>query len=275
MVQADPNLLLTLKHLAPCGAVLTAESQAALDHSLPIKRVEAGLKSLILWGRFTTRNGKDYLVAEGCNGSYIRDRKVHLDTKYYFTQDGVTWLDLLQLDPETALRAARVTTQLSGDPGQQSQVKEADPAGGAAQPAAGEDGGEAEGTTGALVYTISELQRLRYMIDSINLSTAVIPKGSLVVDAYNKLLPNKLFGGLDYPEKLESYQHRSSLPDGPSLAADVRGSWAVHSDPFKGVTVLRSLIYPGYFAYYHAQEHTWGSLYMGSGLRNNDLVFML
>lgn len=102
MVQLEPSLVLTLKHLGPHGAVITAEQQvsiaarfpawlqlaervrrrcsfkvpedmlvnlqqpshfflreqAALDHSLPIKRNEAGLKSLVLWGRLVTLNGK-------------------------------------------------------------------------------------------------------------------------------------------------------------------------------------------------------------------------
>jgi hypothetical protein len=125
MVQLEPNLSLTLKNLAPFGAVLSAEQQvretdeergsallhpraqhactsmhgtwskqracgtlcdvhepgcswreeessfcslfqpharrtpqAALDSSVAIKRVEAGLKSLTLWGRITTLNGK-------------------------------------------------------------------------------------------------------------------------------------------------------------------------------------------------------------------------
>lgn len=83
MVQLEPNLHLVLKHLAGSGAVLTAEStvrsfgcavccppipayglsavcflQAALDHSLPIKRREAGLQTLVLWGRLLARNGR-------------------------------------------------------------------------------------------------------------------------------------------------------------------------------------------------------------------------
>jgi hypothetical protein len=29
-----------------------------MDHSIPIKRSEAGLKSLVLWGRLLARNGK-------------------------------------------------------------------------------------------------------------------------------------------------------------------------------------------------------------------------
>jgi hypothetical protein len=33
-------------------------TQAALDHSLLIKRTEAGLKTLALWGRIIALNGK-------------------------------------------------------------------------------------------------------------------------------------------------------------------------------------------------------------------------
>lgn len=36
----------------------TRPAQAALDHSLPIKRREAGLCTLVLWGRLLTRSGK-------------------------------------------------------------------------------------------------------------------------------------------------------------------------------------------------------------------------
>lgn len=81
MVQLEPNVLLAVKHLAPSGAIVPAEimvspkrailpetyigshscgihGQVAVDHSLPIKRSEAGLKTLVLWGRLTARNGK-------------------------------------------------------------------------------------------------------------------------------------------------------------------------------------------------------------------------
>lgn len=100
-------------------------------------------------------------------------------------------------------------------------------------------------------------------------------QGCFVANAHNQLVPNKLFGGLEYPDKLESYTHLSSALDGSFLADDVRGSWSIRADPFKSVTVLRSLLYPGYFFYYNQHEATWGSLYVGDGLKNNDLVFML
>ena len=46
-------------------------------------------------------------------------------------------------------------------------------------------------------------------------------------------------------------------------------------DPFKQVAAVRSLLFPGYTFYYAGHEATWGALYVGDGVRNNDLIFML
>lgn len=102
-------------------------------------------------------------------------------------------------------------------------------------------------------------------------------QGASIVDAHHQVQPNHLFGGLEYPDKLESYAHRTSALGSKhlGLAVDVRGSWSVHSDSFRGLTVLRSLLYPGYCFYYSSHDLTWGGLYIGDGLQNSDLVFML
>lgn len=175
MVQLEPNLHLVLKHLAGSGAVLTAEStvrsfgcaacsppipasdlsavcllQAALDHSLPIKRREAGLQTLVLWGRLLARNGRvrasclrlvqdrshffvpiqacmqlsfracwllqDYLIAEGYNSATARGDTVAYQSKYYFSQDGVrsgTHSQLLWHQPNSSGACAGMHKQLS------------------------------------------------------------------------------------------------------------------------------------------------------------------
>jgi hypothetical protein len=207
------------------------------------------------------------------------------------------------VDSQVATLAEQLRTQLTGDPAHQFSVQDA---------AAGAQGAAADDGSGAGVVT--EVQRLRCMIDAINAATAVHPKvrrvvvvlgccgsgivlsmcvpaapqrshthlvaaqGACVATAHNHVVPNRLFGGLAYPDKLESYVHREGALEGPKglgLAADVRGSWAVHADSFKGVTVLRSLLFPGYAFYYSAHTLTWGGLYVGDGLQNTDLVFML
>ena len=54
---------------------------------------------------------------------------------------------------------------------------------------------------------ISELQRLRSIVDAINAGTFLVPKGSLRLDASGKVVPNDGFSGVVYPDKLESYIH--------------------------------------------------------------------
>ncbi len=63
------------------------------------------------------------------------------------------------------------------------------------------DEGAAPGTQ------ISELQRLRYIVDAISADTCVVPKGSVRVDASGKVVKHENFSGISYPDKLESYLH--------------------------------------------------------------------
>ena len=59
---------------------------------------------------------------------------------------------------------------------------------------------------------ITELQRISAMIQGISTLTALVPKGSQLLDAKNTVKPNKLFAGLQYPDKLESYLHAKVCP---------------------------------------------------------------
>jgi hypothetical protein len=36
---------------------------------------------------------------------------------------------------------------------------------------------------------------------------------------------------------------------------------------------VRSLAWPGYFSYYSATNHDWGSVYFGFGEKNKDIAF--
>ncbi|KAK9824048.1 hypothetical protein WJX72_007337 [[Myrmecia] bisecta] len=267
MVMQLPNLTLTLEALAPSGLVLAAEQQAALQHSLPVKQAQAGFKTLNFWGKISARNGKDYLIAEGSNGAYVSDKRLVANNKYCFSQDAITWVDLEAIGEETASRAGSFTTQLSGEPSKMYAYTE--PGQPAAEPKEGEEAPPPN------VTEVSELQRLRHTVDQISEATGVVPKGTQLLNATNSVVPNHMFSGLAYPDKLEGYAHAKDGPDGPSLAEDVRGIWSLHHDSFKGTTVCRSLLWPGYVFYYSAATCSWGGLYMGSGQKNNDLIFML
>lgn len=270
------NFTLTLKALAPQGAVVSAEQEAALDHSLPIKRVEAGLKSLTLWGKIVSQNGRDYLIAEGGNEPLINlTGAVQSDKKYFYSQDGVKWVDLQAIDSTTADRAAKVTSILTGDVAKQYIIFEEDPNAPAAPPAGEEGGGEEEGAPKGKEYQLPELAVLRTRIDAINAACGVQPLGASIVNGSNRVVPNRLFPGLAFPEKLESYVHRTVAPGGKTLGDDLRGTWSVQYDAFKQQAVVRSLLFLGYTFYFSGQDLSYGSLYTGFGLRNDDLIFML
>jgi radial spoke head protein 9 len=204
---------------------------------------------------------QDYLIAEGGNEPQLTlQGNVHTDRKYFYSQDGAKWVDLQAIDAQTTERASTISTILVGDVAKQYEV--ADPA--APSPAEGEDAPKG--------FVVPELAVLRARVDAINAACGVEPAGSTVTNGQNKVVPNRLFAGLSYPEKLESYVHRDLSK---TLANDLRGTWSVHYDPFKQQAVVRSLVFLGYAMYYNGADNAWGALYHGFGLRNSDLIFML
>lgn len=273
MVQLEPNTTLTLKHLAPSGATFTDEVTAALGYSLPLKRAEAGVDSLALWGRLRARNGKDYLVAEGLSAGAFKNGAAHFASAWFVSQDGVKWADLPPVDSATAERANRLRGALSGDPAAITAVEEDDPNAPAA-PAADAEGGDGEGPK-KLTFEIRELQRVRVMVEAIAAATSIVPVGAYTRDAADAVVPAPLWPGASHADKLEAFQHRAAATTGATLAGDVRGTWTVQRDAFRGLTVLRSLLFPGFAFYYSGRDAAWGGLYVGDGLSNRDLVFML
>lgn len=141
---------------------------------------------------------QDYLIAEGYNSGYVKGQKTTFDNQWFYSQDGVKWVDLPAVDAPTAERAIKLRTLLTGDSANETTIEEADPA--AADlppPAEGEEGPP------KLTFIITELQRLRVLVDAIAGATSIMPKGCLILDDKNRLVPNKLWSGADYPEKLE------------------------------------------------------------------------
>lgn len=76
---------------------------------------------------------------------------------------------------------------------------------------------------------LSELQRLRSIVDNVNADTCVVPKGSLRLDASGKVVSNDGFQGVPYPDKLEAYIHGmvSSPPaaDSHSVFTHIGMAW--------------------------------------------------
>ena len=54
-----------------------------------------------------------------------------------------------------------------------------------------------------------------------------------------------------------------------------KGSWNIVEDTTREVALIRNRLWPGYFAYHRARTHVFGGVYVGSGIKNLDLPFMV
>jgi hypothetical protein len=68
-----------------------------------------------------------YLSQGVKDAPYVFGGKVVADQKYYYSQNGVTWLDLAPLNDETYTRASTISGMLSGQPGKKYRVEEPAP----------------------------------------------------------------------------------------------------------------------------------------------------
>lgn len=142
----------------------------------------------------------------------------------------------------------------------------------------------------------TELHRLTLVVRSIENDCQLTPTGGYKMMPNHELRPNHHFYGLDLATatKAASWQHfrspqsnvkrheiekenvifSSSFLD--SIEDDLpKGSWSIQSDCTKQHVTVRSLQWPGYFAYHRLNTGLFGGCYFGEGLKNIDLAFML
>mmetsp|Transcript_4607 Transcript_4607/g.9075 ORF Transcript_4607/g.9075 Transcript_4607/m.9075 type:complete len:310 (-) Transcript_4607:346-1275(-) len=292
------------------GFCLTTEQRALLPPSLEILKIENKFSRVIFWGKLQGKMG-DYVIAQGLGEAATLDSKVeggdivvaeYFETlkaipkkTYRLSPDGVAWTLLPTVDDEvkgkvaefdTFVRAAgKVFEPLMGDSAHVFKYTVSVP------PA--EEGGEA--TTEE--KELAEDERLAAMVAEIDEATSVVPVGSYVLTAAQRVQANNFYKGLPLSDGLSirSYihlrsPHGSSEETGPinqsamvkardfldSVAGDTpKGSWSLKHDSPNNMIVLRSLLYPGYIHFNMVDSPLFGSAYVGTGLKNFNLAFML
>lgn len=61
-----------------------------------------------------------------------------------------------------------------------------------------------------------------------------------------------------------------------SIAEDLpKNSWNAVKDTTETVATLRSQLWPGYYAFHRVRTPLYGSVYIGDGIRCNDLPFLI
>ena len=142
---------------------------------------------------------------------------------------------------------------------------------------------------------MTETDRLSFVVRTIDHDTSVAPVGAYKMLPINEMRRNDLFEGissedLDKKEKyvhfrpVENNEKKDKIAMGKavfdfdfldSIADDpIKDSWSLHLDSTRTTCTLRNLIWPGYFAYHKANTDEYGGVYIGHGIKNNDIPFM-
>jgi radial spoke head protein 9 len=143
---------------------------------------------------------------------------------------------------------------------------------------------------------LTELDRLAFVVKAIENDCQVIPIGSIKLTPLHEVRKNEAFKGLDSKTAFleESYLHFRSAqtkekkelnqkddaifrPDFLESIThdDIKGSWSVQPDTTKSQVMIKSLLWPGYYSYHKLCTKIFGGLYIGDGIKNVELPFML
>uniref|UniRef100_A0AAV2KB67 Radial spoke head protein 9 homolog n=1 Tax=Knipowitschia caucasica TaxID=637954 RepID=A0AAV2KB67_KNICA len=156
------------------------------------------------------------------------------------------------------------------------------------------EGEEAESEE--LVIKVTEEKRLAVTVYQINQEVSVVPRGAFIRSPHGLVQANRSFGGLTYSEagKLEHFMHfvkqrnmkkRSILEMGElnpvmdfmdTLSDDIpNGSWHLRFEYANHACVIRSHLWLGLTFYQIPMTPQHGYVYIGDGIRNLSLPFML
>lgn len=143
---------------------------------------------------------------------------------------------------------------------------------------------------------LTELDRLSVVVQQIDRRCCAVPKGVLKYTPSHTVVQNEAFRGLsvDAAMDLSNWQHfrQVEVEENKDLIArheavynenflDALSTdmphkcWSVLSDVTKSVAVVRNQLWPGYYGFHRCNTNVHGGVYIGDGLRNNDLPFML
>lgn len=146
------------------------------------------------------------------------------------------------------------------------------------------------------VLNFTELSRLSFIVRNIDFDTSAVPQGAFNLTPEHELRRAKIFRGLtkERAGRLENYMHfrdvvsqekreyieeddaifKEDLLD-PLLSDSLKGSWTIQVDASGSIANLRSLLWPGYFAFHKANTHFFGGVYVGEGIKEVNIAFAL
>ncbi|MBN3276191.1 RSPH9 protein, partial [Polyodon spathula] len=272
------SLHFSLDLVAGSGLVLSPEQKATLQTSLVILKRNYKFTRVVFWGKILGIKA-DYYIAQGIGHDEMSDKKT------LYSLNCMEW-NLLPPATKTMIDETSVIKGLFlGDPSHDYEHIEM---------SKDEEGHEAQEEE--ITVKIKEEQRLAAAISLIDKEAAVVPRGAYIKTPHGHVHTNRSFEGLSVSDagKLSSYFHFAepvhlkqksllekadldpSMDFMDSLENDIpKGSWSLQFEKGSSVLVLRSLLWGGLTFFHIPMTPQHGYIYMGTGLKNIDLPFML
>ena len=145
---------------------------------------------------------------------------------------------------------------------------------------------------------LTEQERLSYVVHAIERQCQIVPVGSYKKNTLGYVQKNDAFRGMRLcdQQKLDSYMHlrkceQSDIIEQAAREEDIliegefldcaklqkpKDSWTIQNDEVQvAVTLLKSRVWPGFTAFARANSAVFGSLYIGNGIKQVDLPFMM
>lgn len=143
---------------------------------------------------------------------------------------------------------------------------------------------------------LTELDRLTTVVHAIENDCQICPVGSFKMTPEHQVRRNEAFRGLENADgmRLDSYLHfrnvqddekraELDLPTAPfnerflESAADdqPRGCWSLQMDERRESVMVRSLQWPGYQFFHQLNSNKFGAVYVGDGLKNLEIHFIV
>ncbi|KAL4630589.1 hypothetical protein GN956_G15902 [Arapaima gigas] len=262
------------------GSTLSCEQRAALQTSLIILKRNYKFSRVLFWGKILGLRS-DYFIAHGIAEDEMANRK----TLYSF--NCVDWHLLPPVTEAQLTEVLLLKERFKGDPSHEYEHTETSGL---------DEGDEAvvEEITVSVVK-MTEETRLAATVLSIDREVSVVPRGAFIKTPSGRVQVNRCFEGLSESEagKLSSYLHFSvpqqqkkktileiadldpSIDFLDNLSEDMpKGSWSLQFER-GSIVVLRSLLWLGLTFFHVPMTPQHGYVYMGDGLRNHYLPFML
>ena len=141
-----------------------------------------------------------------------------------------------------------------------------------------------------------ELDRLKYVVLAIENDCQIAPVGAFKMNSQHQVRRNEAFKGLNAQQtlSLDNYLHfRNGQTDSKKAALDEpsapfnakflesisedkpKGCWNFQHDLSQQIVLGRSLMWPGFHFYHKHGQSKFGSVYIGDGLKNLELQFMI